>query len=124
MVLSDHQSCRCGRNGRIITEVLGRDDDLIVTPDGRFLGSLEFLFESVGRIRECQIIQEQLSDFVIRVVPLAGFTRADEGAMVRSARRMLGAGVTVHIDQVPSIPRTRSGKVKYVVSRVGKPWQA
>ena len=36
--------------GRIIDKVIGRDEDLILTPEGRYVGRLDFVFKRMGEM--------------------------------------------------------------------------
>jgi phenylacetate-CoA ligase len=117
MVLSSEERCPCGRAGRIIDHIAGRDDDFLITPDGRYVGRLDFVFKAVDTVRESQIVQEDLHTIVIRVAPLPGFTKADEQTVIAKLRERIGSGMNISVETVDGIPRGPSGKFRYVVSK-------
>jgi phenylacetate-CoA ligase len=121
MELATDQKCACGRGGRIISRILGRDEDFIVTPDGRYIGRLDFVFKPIETVAESQIVQENLNTIVVKVVPLPGFTRADERRIETELRTRIGQTMKVQFDIVDSIPRGPGGKLRYVISKMGQP---
>ncbi len=118
MVLSEEKSCTCGRAGRIIERVAGRDDDFLITPDGRYVGRLDFVFKAVDTVRESQIVQEDLQNVIIRVAPLPGFSDADRQTIIDKLQERVGCGMNVRVEIVDKIPRGPSGKFRYVHSKV------
>lgn len=121
MILASDQNCPCGRNGRIIEKILGRDEDFIITPEGRKIGRLDFIFKQVATVAESQIIQESLDQILVKVVTLAGFTRQDEELIKKMIKKYLGNSVNLRIEQVKSIERSTNGKIRYVISKVRQP---
>jgi phenylacetate-CoA ligase len=52
------------------------------------------------------------------VVAGAGFGAAQEAAIVAGFKRRLGEGVQVQVERVQAIAPEKSGKYRYVISRV------
>lgn len=114
----DPEPCPCGRQMPVIKEVVGRIEDVVTGPDGRQLVRFHGIFTGQPNIIEGQIIQETLTDFVVRLVPTPDFSEVDEIDVRNRMHQRLGAQVTVRIEKVSSIPRAPSGKFKAVVSKV------
>jgi phenylacetate-CoA ligase len=121
MILAAEQTCPCGRNGRIIEKILGRDEDFIITPDGRKIGRLDFIFKPVDTVSESQIVQESMDRLVIKIVPQEGFSSRDEQTIRKMISTYIGNAMQVDIIQVNSIERSASGKIRYVISKVKQP---
>ena len=121
MALAENQSCPCGRGGRIIDKVIGRDEDLILTPEGRYVGRLDFVFKPVDTVKESQIIQEDANNICIKVVPLAGYSTHDERQISRMLRERVGDSMAIRFEKVAEIPRQTNGKIRYVISNVTQP---
>ena len=116
----DPEPCPCGREMPVIKEVVGRIEDVVTGPDGRQLVRFHGIFTDQPHILEGQIIQETLTDFVVKLVPTPNFSEVDEVNVLQRMRQRLGAEVNITIQKVDSIPRTKSGKFQAVISR-GKP---
>ena len=116
MVLAADQQCDCGMNGRIIDRIVGRDEDVIVTPDGRRLGRLDFIFKPVTTVKESQIIQTAIDAVLVRVVPEGQYGSSDERALRNILTDYLGSGMKISFEQVDMIPRSANGKIRYVIS--------
>lgn len=114
----DAEPCPCGRQMPVIKEVVGRIEDVVTGPDGRQLVRFHGIFTDQPNIIEGQIMQETLTDFVVKVVPTQDFSEIDELNVTARMQQRLGAQVTVKIEKVDSIPRSASGKFKAVISKV------
>jgi phenylacetate-CoA ligase len=112
------EPCECGREMPVIKEVVGRVEDVVTGPDGRQLVRFHGIFTDQQNIIEGQIIQETLTDFVVRLVPTQDFSEKDEIDVRQRMQQRLGDQVTVTIEKVDSIPRSSSGKFKAVISKV------
>jgi phenylacetate-CoA ligase len=118
MVLAPDSRCPCGRGGRIIERIMGRDDDFVVTPEGRYVGRLDFVFKTVDTVKESQIVQEDEKHILIRVVPGAGYSTGDAETIVAKLRERVGSSMSIRVETLEAIPRGGGGKFRYVVSRV------
>lgn len=113
--------CPCGSPLDGASEIIGRHDDAVVTPDGREVGRMDHIFKGVTGIRECQIVQESLDLIRLVLVADAGFDARQEQLLRQNALVRLGGGVRVEIERVAEIPRSRAGKFRGVLSKVTRP---
>lgn len=111
----DELPCPCGRNFPVIREVLGRMEDVIVGPDGRQMVRFHGVFVGIPAIVEGQIVQESLDRICVKIVPAAGYGDAERHEISARIQQRLGK-VQVEVEEVASIPRTKAGKFKAVVS--------
>jgi phenylacetate-CoA ligase len=102
----------------VLRSVEGRADDVILTPDGRRIGRMDPVFKAGFAIREAQIVQERLDLVRVRYVPATGFGRSDLTGLERALRQRIGDAVEIVLEEVASIPRTRAGKFRAVVSEI------
>ena len=109
------QPCPCGWKGQNFPELLGRLDDSIVTPDGREITRLGFITKAAVGIKESQLVQTAADRLVIRVVPGEGYSDATRLHLLNTARHYLGESMKLGYETVDRLPRTPSGKVKYMV---------
>jgi phenylacetate-CoA ligase len=112
------QTCDCGRPGRIIDQIDGRREDYVVLPGGAMVGRLDHIFKDQVRVREGQIYQPDLTRVVLRIACENSFTPRDEQSLVSVARVWLGDDLRIEVERLDALPRTASGKLRFVVSDV------
>lgn len=117
-VVAENQKCACGRGGLLLERLEGRVEDYVVTPDGRFVGRLDHLFKDAHTVQMGQIVQEEVSRIVIRIVREPGYGAADEAAILKEARVRLGSGIQIDFEYVTDIERSRTGKFRFIISRL------
>ena len=96
---------------------MGRCDDVILTADGRRLVQIDAIFTPLIRIREAQIVQEELDHFIIRVVPSEGWSEKDEKMLKDALIERVGSA-RVDVVLTRQIERTWAGKFRIIVSKV------
>jgi phenylacetate-CoA ligase len=111
-------SCRCGRPGRVVESINGRQDDYVMARSGTLIGSMDLIFKDMVNIREGQIHQARRGEMTIRVVPGPDYAPDDEQALRRETARRVGDDMIVKIDYVSALPRSRVGKLRCIVSEV------
>jgi phenylacetate-CoA ligase len=115
---SARQRCACGRSFPVIEQIMGRVDEAVRLPDGRFIGRLTHVFEGLDGILEAQIRQDRLDELMILIVPCAGFGERTKEKLLGKLRFRLGEDVAFQIRLVDAIPRSANGKFKGVVCNV------
>lgn len=118
VTVSVTQSARCGRSGLLVDRIQGRIEDYVVTPDGRWIGRLDHLFKDSRHVREAQIVQDDRSRVVLRIVRAPEYGSTDEEQILLEAKLRLGNEIGIVFEYLPEIPRGRNGKFRFVESRV------
>jgi len=118
VIITSDRQCACGRAFPVIERIGGRQGDSIVTPSGRQFGAaiLTHLLYGTGNILESQIIQDQTDHLTIDYVPASQFSAQDLQAFEKLITMHLPSELRVDFKKVDGIQRTRSGKIKPVVS--------
>ena len=49
--------CSCGRTSRVVSKIIGRDEDFIILKNNSKIGRLDHIFKNTVNIIESQIIQ-------------------------------------------------------------------
>jgi phenylacetate-CoA ligase len=101
----------------------GRTTDFIVAADGTVMHGLALIYvlRDIEAIDEFKIVQESLYSTHVLLTASAPLDPQIRAGIVASFRQRLGDKVDVRVEQVQEIPRERSGKYRYVVSRVALP---
>ncbi|MCP4267432.1 MAG: phenylacetate--CoA ligase family protein [Candidatus Brocadiaceae bacterium] len=120
-VLSD-QACPCGRGLPLLKEVEGRTTDFIIAPDGRIMHGLSLIYvlRETNGIEEFKIIQEGLDNFLVQIVTVPSFNSSNEENIRKGFQERLGKDVIVRFDYPEVINPEKSGKFRYVVSKVAE----
>jgi len=117
-VMLRHGPCSCGRHFPMVAVILGRIDDVLVTPSGRPLGRLTPVFGDLTGIREAQIVQPSLDRLVVKLVVGDAFSERQRERLLYELRKRTADEVRVDFEIVSEIAREPSGKVRGVVSLV------
>jgi len=113
-------SCSCGRASPMVERIDGRTESYILTPDGRRLGRLSFLFKSSTNIEEAQFVQKEISSVTTKVVKGGNYSSQDEQSLLADMRHCMGDEIEINIEYVQEIPREPNGKFRQIISRVVK----
>jgi phenylacetate-CoA ligase len=115
--------CACGRFMPRLQGVTTKDEDIVVTPEGKLLSSsvLTHPFKPLDSVEESQLIQENTHLLLVKVVRRPNFTEQDSAHLVTALRERLGPTMRIEIQFVDRIPRTAAGKFRWVISKVELP---
>jgi phenylacetate-CoA ligase len=116
----DERVCECGRGLPLIKEIQGRTTDFVVASDGTVMHGLALIYvvRDVPGIARFKIVQESRDYTRVLLVADAAFDSSDTARIQRGMAQRLGPGARVDIEFVDDIPAERSGKYRYVVSKV------
>jgi phenylacetate-CoA ligase len=119
----DDRVCECGRGLPLIKDIQGRTTDFVVASDGSVMHGLALIYvvRDVPGISRFKIVQERLDHTRVLLVTDATFDPSDTERIERGIAQRLGAEVQVEIELVDDIPAEKSGKYRYVVSKVASP---
>ncbi len=110
------ESCRCGRPGRVMAAVDGRQEEYIVLKNGTRLGRMDHVFKDMVNVREAQLVQAEPGLFLVRLVRSGRFTSVDEAALRRELRSRIGPDTEFRLEYVDRIERSQNGKLRFVIS--------
>jgi phenylacetate-coenzyme A ligase PaaK-like adenylate-forming protein len=123
LAIPETTPCPCGRALPTVRRLVGRLEDYLVDRDGAPVLEADATIASLTTIRECQIVQESLERTRVLVVPGRHYQSEDGDELARRLRQQLGDGVEVTIETKARIPRTKTGKQRFIVSRVTSNWE-
>ncbi|MDQ4131029.1 MAG: hypothetical protein M3133_08590 [Actinomycetota bacterium] len=113
--------CECGRSSPILRDLLGREDDVVVTKHGSRLALFAYnLLRDVGGVVAMQVVQQAPNRFLVRALLASDDEEAKhvfEAAIRSSFDRLVGPDsdriVTFVYDD--EIERTPGGKIRNVI---------
>ncbi len=120
IAVRDPAPCACGRGLPLLREIQGRSTDFVVAADGTVMHGLALIYilRDLPGLQSFKIVQEDLGRVTVQVVPGPGYDPACHLKIVEGFRRRLGPQVAVDVHAVEAIAPEKSGKFRYVVSRV------
>ena len=118
-ILSD-ELCACGRGLPVLKEVQGRSTDFLIAQDGTVLHGLALIYilRDLPGIASFKITQESLDLTCVDIVRNDQYEASNELAIIEVFKQRLGDDVEVQIGYCDEIKPEKSGKFRYVVSRI------
>lgn len=110
--------CQCKKNFPIIEKIIGRVDDVIITPEGNYVGRLDPIFKGLSTVKSAQIVQNKIDQIIVNLVPADDYAENDGQAIIRELEKRLGEKMRISINIVSDIPLTKTGKFRSVISYV------
>lgn len=117
LAIFSKEKCHCGRDMPIFKNLIGRLEETIIAPDGSRVCSFLSVFYGIKGVREVQVVQEDLHNISLNVVPDKTYDKKSEKIIVQRVKERLG-NVNVLVNLVEKIERTSRGKMKAVISKV------
>lgn len=117
------ERCACGRGLPLLKEIQGRTTDFVVAADGTVLHGLALIYvlRDLTGVREFKITQESLAQTRVEIVKGDGYEQSAESLIRQEFGKRLGSEVEILIEYADSISSEKSGKFRYVVSKVDVP---
>lgn len=118
--------CPCGRSMPCVRRIIGRQEDVVTTPDGRVISSLFIVFNQVAGISLGQAVQEAADKLSVRIVPSAAYTAQSESDLYGYLRRFLGSAMHIDVEYLSAeaLRRRTVGKFRTIISQVPAPYRA
>ncbi|WP_226421492.1 hypothetical protein [Vibrio sp. E14] len=103
---------------RKLGSVEGRSDDVIVLANGIRIGRVGHVFKNFSSIDQVQIYQPNYETLIVRLLKNARWKEVHEVELRRALNDLFSGRVSILIEDETNICRTKSGKVKFVISEV------
>lgn len=116
----DNKLCACGRSLPLLKEIQGRTTDFVVAADGTVMHGLALVYivRDLAGVAQFRIVQESLALTRVQVVADEAFAAGSVAVIERGFKARLGPDVQIVVERVERIAPEKSGKFRYVVSRV------
>lgn len=118
LAILDGGKCDCGLPGRLVADIVGREEDLLITPSGSRFAQPGFYFYGIVGLREAQLVQKSRDSVEFRLVAGKNFSLADEALILERFRNLTGGEMKAEIKYVDKIERTKGGKIRCLVSEI------
>lgn len=115
------EKCQCGRYHQKLLELIGRDDEIIISPDGRKIacGSMNQPMKLMGdTIVKCQFIQNKIDSLIVKIVTTKQWNYKSEKQFIRNLKKQVGNELNIKLELVNDIPTRPNGKFQLIVSNI------
>jgi phenylacetate-CoA ligase len=112
--------CRCGRKYPLLIKVSGRLQEFILTKKNRYISMTAINMHSdvFDNVKQFQFYQEKRGEVVFNLVKKESYTDNDTDYIRKELQKKLGNDVELFIRIVDQIPRTPSGKHRFLVQKL------
>ena len=100
-----------------VASITGRIEDIVTTYDGKKMVRFHSVFIDLPEITEAQVIQHTFTTFTVKLVCNKKCQETTLKQIVERMTSQLG-DVKINVLEVESIPRTKAGKLRAVVSEI------
>jgi len=114
------ESCTCGRAFPLMENITARDVEIMTAIDGRYIipGIMSGIYAHLTGIFELQFVQEDRDHIVVNIVKKPSYSEKDGEHIRGELKRLFGHAMNVEIQFLDSIPRTKAGKYRWMISKV------
>ena len=110
--------CPCGRRSRVLAQIEGRNEDYVLTPEGRRIARFDYVFKEAANVKECQVVQKAPGEVTLRIVRRPQYSSADERELRSEVARWISPSLIVDFEYVGAIERESNGKFRAVKSEL------
>ena len=112
--------CSCNRGFQEIVSLIGRDSDIVVTPDGKVVTALYVALNRTPGILWGQFVQNDAKNLTVRVVYDTAQTAGTDSLLMENTRALVGSEMDIEIVHEKFIPRHDGQmlKSKVVISKI------
>ncbi|WP_292950041.1 phenylacetate--CoA ligase family protein [Neptuniibacter sp. UBA847] len=113
------EPCGCGRGMPVIQKIMGRQRNMMKTPDGRtHWPSFPASYWNLDKIKQLQLVQKALDTLLIRLVVTAPLDENEEGKLKALFIERFEYPFICEFEYLDSISRTKGGKYEDFMSMV------
>ncbi len=116
------QKCVCERNYPLLKKVEGRSQDFVVTIDKRLITLTALIFaqhfSAFSKLKEMQLVQESEGELLVKIVKFPQYSDRDEQEILSKMQTAVGKGLNIKFEYVDHIPRTKSGKCRFLIQKL------
>ncbi|MDX2367666.1 MAG: AMP-binding protein [Colwellia sp.] len=122
IAIMDTEACPCGRGLPVLKEIEGRTTDFIIAEDGTIMHGLALIYvlRELDGIEEFKIIQETKVLTRVQIVPSHTLSEKLKEQVIQGFKKRLGENVQIEIEQVSAIAAEKSGKFRFVISKISE----
>ncbi|WP_026882529.1 phenylacetate--CoA ligase family protein [Clostridium akagii] len=112
--------CKCGRCHRKIYPIETKNEDMLYTPDGRWISPsvVTFAFKPQDNVLKSQLIQTDSEHIIVKLVVNDKLKLMEKNTLVTDLENIFGKLMKIDIQFVKDIERTKNGKYRWIISNI------
>jgi phenylacetate-CoA ligase len=120
---SGSEPCPCGRAAPMVVRINGRQNDVIITPEGNLVAAPFVLLDQVSGIAMAQFVQESSDRLLIQVVKGPEYTSATAADFLNRIRVLMGSSMKIEMRYLShdALRAQNPGKFRVVISKLNSP---
>jgi len=120
IAINTNKKCECGRNWKLIKYVEGRLQELIITNNDRLISMTAINMHSdvFDNVKQFQFHQKEKGKVVFNIVKKDTYSDQDTEYIRNELMKKLGSDMELNIKFVNTIPRTKSGKYRFLIQEL------
>ena len=118
--VSSSKKCQCGRQYQLLERIEGRLQELIITEAGRLVSMtlINMHSDALDNIKQFQFYQDKKGEATFSIVKKDTYTERDTEYIRRELHKEVGDDMELKIRFVDHIPRTQSGKCRFLIQKL------
>ena len=109
--------CSCGCNMPVVERIIGREDDVLWTPEKGYVGRMDTAYKGIDGIVKSQLIQESPGSLLVKNCVDSDYDDKNEANFITNLKERLGAHISIEIKIVEDIPLSANGKFDAVIRK-------
>lgn len=116
------EKCSCKRGFPTVVSIVGREMDIVITPDRRTVAGLSSVFSRTPGIIMGQIIQEKINHLLVKIVCVSEDADDTDRTLTHYVRNFVGDEMKIEIEHttIEGIKKDNFGKFKPVISNISQ----
>lgn len=113
--------CSCGRGLALMERVSGRTADFMIKADGTKVAGISLIENTLTKftgIEQMQILQKDLLNFIIRIVPSNDYTDEIDHLIMEFMRKTFNDEIIISVEKVDSILPEENGKYRFSICEI------
>src|SRR5262249_5848007 len=95
--------CSCGRSSDVLTQIDGRMEDFVLTPEGRKILRFDYVFKDSVNVSDAQVVQKERGSIALRIVRRSSYSARDEEKLRTQIKHRVSAMLFVEFEYVDEI---------------------
>lgn len=116
VLIKSNNECSCGRGLETYKKIVGRNNDVLVSPSGNYMIAQTFTtyFKYINSVKQFKVSQISQNEFVFTLVTDDLFNDSIKDQIIAYWLSYMGEKVKIKVEVVKSIPTLPSGKLQFV----------